>query len=82
MHALPRSPAKCKLTATWQLSLRPIVPEYWRCTPTEWLPFFGNPVSSTTIASSAGSSASTLRASRRRISSSDQGLTVTHCCRR
>ena len=32
----------------WQLSTLPAVPEYWRCTPTEVVPFFRNPVSSTT----------------------------------
>jgi hypothetical protein len=34
--------------ASWQLSTLPAVPEYWRCTPTEVVPFLRNPVSSTT----------------------------------
>lgn len=29
MHPLPLSPARCRLTATWQLSVRPKVPEYF-----------------------------------------------------
>ena len=32
--------------ATWQLSCLPNIPQYCRATPTECLPFFGNPVSS------------------------------------
>src|ERR1035441_5979374 len=36
-----------RLTATWQLSCFPVCPQYCRATPTEWVPFFGRPVSST-----------------------------------
>jgi hypothetical protein len=39
------------LTPTWQLATLPKVPEYWRATPTEALPNFGKPVSSTIQAS-------------------------------
>src|SRR5215471_4630329 len=34
-------------TATWQLSCLPNCPQYCRATPTECLPFFGKPVSTT-----------------------------------
>src|SRR5215217_7240870 len=34
-------------TPIWQFSMRPAVPLYWRCTPTDLVPFFRNPVSST-----------------------------------
>ena len=30
----------------WEFSIRPAVPLYWRCTPTDAVPFFKNPVSS------------------------------------
>src|SRR5262249_11285712 len=40
-------------TPTWQLSVRPRVPEYCFLTPTDLVPFFGNPVSSTTTTASA-----------------------------
>src|SRR5205809_1035948 len=36
-----------RVTATWQLSRLPSWPQYCRATPTESLPFFGRPVSST-----------------------------------
>jgi hypothetical protein len=52
-------------TATWQLPTLPNEPEYWRATPTECLPNFGNPVSSITHASGA-ISALILSASARR----------------
>jgi hypothetical protein len=32
----------------WQFSMRPAVPEYWRCTPQDFVPFFTKPVSSST----------------------------------
>src|SRR5262249_24910420 len=41
-----------RLTATRQLSRLPTCPQYCRVTLTEWMPFFGNPVSSTIHASS------------------------------
>src|SRR5262249_40992195 len=31
------------LTATWQFSCLPSTPQYWRATPTECRPFFGDP---------------------------------------
>jgi hypothetical protein len=34
-------------TPSWQLAVLPSVPQYWRCTPTEWSPSLGKPVSST-----------------------------------
>jgi len=43
---LPRSLAIERLTATWQLSVLPSRPQYWRATPTECVPFFAYPVSS------------------------------------
>jgi hypothetical protein len=46
--ARPLGLAYAKNTPSWQLSTLPAVPEYWRCTPTEVVPFFKNPVSSTT----------------------------------
>ncbi len=82
MQPEPTSLAKCRLTAIWQLSMRPSVPLYCRCTPTEWLPFFANPVSSTTIASTPGNSPSSLRAIRQYSSSSSQVDTETACCSR
>jgi hypothetical protein len=39
-----------KLTATRQFSCLPTCPQYWHATPTECVPFFTNPVSSTTQA--------------------------------
>ena len=39
------------LTPTWQLPILPRVPEYCRATHGDALPSFGNPVSSTTSAS-------------------------------
>ena len=33
-------------TATWQLPIFPSAPQYCRCTPTECVPCFGKPVSS------------------------------------
>ena len=40
-----------KLTTTRQFSCFPTCPQYCRVTPTEWVPFFTKPVSSTTQAS-------------------------------
>jgi hypothetical protein len=34
-------------TPSWQLAVLPSVPQYWRCTPTEWSPSLGKPVLST-----------------------------------
>ena len=59
-------------TPSWQLAVLPSVPEYWRCTPTEWSPSLGKPVSST--AHAVGSSAATSRsASRRRTGRQSHG---------
>jgi hypothetical protein len=46
-------------TATWAFSIRPAVPVYWRCTPTECTPFFTSPVSSTTSTAPGSANAST-----------------------
>src|SRR3954453_17024575 len=43
---MPPSLARDSDTATWQLSCLPNWPQYWRATPTEWVPFLGKPVSS------------------------------------
>ncbi len=40
--------ARCKLTTSWQLAVLPSAPQYWRCTPAEWLPALGKLVSSMT----------------------------------
>jgi len=66
-------------TPSWQLAVLPSVPEYWRCTPTEWSPSLGKPVSST--AHATGSSAPTSRvASRRRTGPQSHGLAATKWC--
>jgi hypothetical protein len=39
--------ATLSVTPIWQLVIFPAVPVYCRCTPTECVPCFGNPVSST-----------------------------------
>jgi hypothetical protein len=44
---LPCSLAIDRFTATWQLSVFPSRPQYWRATPTECSSFFAKPVSST-----------------------------------
>jgi hypothetical protein len=49
---------------SWQLAVLPSVPQYWRCTPTEWSPSLGKPVSST--AHAVGCSSATSRSARRR----------------
>jgi hypothetical protein len=59
-------------TPSWQLSIRPSVPEYWRATPTEKRPFFGKPVSST-IHASGTISAVIRRARFSRTASHDHG---------
>src|SRR4029077_13179294 len=43
MRACPRGAASVRYTATWEFSMRPAVPLYWRCTPTECRPFFTSP---------------------------------------
>ena len=43
---LAAAQASDTLTATWQLSCLPSIPQYWRATPTECRPCLGNPVSS------------------------------------
>jgi hypothetical protein len=66
-------------TPSWQLAVLPRVPEYWRCTPTEWSPSLGKPVSST--AQAVGANAVTSRsASRRRTGRQSHGLTATKWC--
>lgn len=40
--------ARCRLTASWQLTFLPSAPQYCRCTPAEWLPALGKLVSSMT----------------------------------
>src|SRR4051794_29081935 len=47
MGRLACSVATESVTATWQLSCLPSWPQYCLATPTDSLPFFGNPVSST-----------------------------------
>ena len=42
---------RCTLTATWQFAVLPSVPEYCRATHGDAFPSLGNPVSSTTSAS-------------------------------
>src|SRR5665647_3801146 len=44
--SLAASQASDTLTATWQLSCLPNIPQYWRATPTECRPCLGKPVSS------------------------------------
>jgi hypothetical protein len=66
-------------TPSWQLAVLPSVPQYWRWTPTEWVPSLGKPVSST--AHAVGSSAPTSRpASRRRTGRQSHGETATKWC--
>ena len=43
-NALPLAPAWARNTPTWQFSIRPAVPLYCRCTPTDLSPFLRNPV--------------------------------------
>jgi hypothetical protein len=66
-------------TPTWQLATLPRVPEYWRATPTEAVPYLGKPVSSTTQASGS-STAVICCASRWRTGRQSQGLWLTNCC--
>src|SRR5204863_2078751 len=54
---VPVLPTACTDTPSWQLPIFPSVPEYWRLTPGESLPSFGNPVSSNTHASTSISGA-------------------------
>ena len=42
----PPGTAYARNTPSWQFSIRPAVPEYCRCTPADFVPFFRNPVSS------------------------------------
>jgi hypothetical protein len=48
MNARPLALASARTTPSWQVSTLPAVPESWRCTPTEVVPFFKKPVSSAT----------------------------------
>jgi hypothetical protein len=50
MGRLACSVATESVTAPWQLSRLPSWPQYCRATPTDSLPFFGSPVSSTSQA--------------------------------
>ena len=43
MNARPLELAYARTTPSWQLSTLPAVPEYWRWTPTEVVPFFKKP---------------------------------------
>ena len=56
---------RCTLTPTWQLPVLPSVPEYCRATHGDASPSLGNPVSSTTSAST-GCAAANHRATFRR----------------
>jgi hypothetical protein len=47
MNAAPRADAYAKKTPTWQLTVSPAVPVYWRATPHDLAPFSRKPVSST-----------------------------------
>ena len=49
------SPQALTDTPIWQFPTFPNAPEYWRATPTDICPNFGNPVSSITHASAASS---------------------------
>ena len=66
-------------TPSWQLARLPSVPQYWRCTPTEWAPSLGKPVSPTTHAVGESAAHST-SASRRRTGRQSQGLVATKWC--
>ncbi|MEA2513105.1 MAG: hypothetical protein QOF33_1314 [Thermomicrobiales bacterium] len=46
MNAAPRADAYAKKTPTWQLTVSPAVPVYWRATPHDLAPFLRTPVSS------------------------------------
>src|SRR6266542_2592115 len=68
-------------TPTWQLSRRPSVPEDCRPTPAEHVPFFANPVSSTTSTPSAAPSCSpTSRCNSATQPASSQGESLISCC--
>ena len=67
-------------TPIWQLPTFPKHPEYWRATPTDIFPNFGNPVSSITHAS-GDSSRLIRRASARRTSTGSHGDWLTNCCK-
>jgi hypothetical protein len=67
------------LMPTWQLATLPRAPEYWQATPTEAVPNFGKPVSST-IQASGSTTALIWVASRWRIGRQSQGLWLTNCC--
>jgi hypothetical protein len=66
-------------TPIWQLPTLPSVPEYWRLTPGERLPSFGNPVSSSTHASTS-ISGHTRSPTARTTSAGSHGLSVRNCC--
>jgi hypothetical protein len=49
MHYIrPEQVARKIEVRTWEFSMRPAVPLYWRCTPTECSPFLRSAVSFTT----------------------------------
>jgi hypothetical protein len=64
------------VTATWQLATLPNVPQYWRATPTEWVPCLGKLVPSSI--STPSRSGITAR-SRRQTRSACQGACVMKC---
>src|SRR3954465_11790652 len=84
MGRLAASVATESVTATRQLARLPRWPQYWRATPTESLPFFGSPVSSTIQArtgprsSIAGSAEARTAASR---AASSQAALATKWCK-
>ena len=47
MKAAPSPEAYARKTPTWQFTVSPAVPVYWRATPQDFFPFFKKPVSST-----------------------------------
>ena len=72
-----------KLTATRQFSCLPTCPQYCRATPTECVPFFTNPVSSTTQATTgsfAVIAATAYSRTRRSTAASLQGASATMWC--
>src|SRR5689334_22252234 len=72
-HARVRS-AYTQVTATWQLVTLPIVPVYWRATPTEARPCLRKPVSSKINTASPALGRESLRFTRWQLSAS-----ASHC---
>lgn len=68
-------------TAIWQFSVRPAVPEYWRWTPAEVVPFFTKPLSSMISTPPGAPRCSAMYVCRSsRISSASQRLPASRCC--